>query len=219
LSTTEPVWLLRARGFIEAVMARLIATDDAALAGLAALEGRIIGVHLTGLGARFFLRPVAGRLTLHTESTTPADVEITAAPSGLLQMALALRRGEPPPAGAVKISGDLAVAQRFQAWLGSLSIDFEELLSTWWGDLPARTVVRTATAIGTELKRGGDAWVRATSDYLQHEAELVPTRAEVAEYLDAVDALREQHDRLAQRIERLAERLRRAESGPSVSGS
>jgi len=43
-------------------------------------------------------------------------------------------------------------------------------------------------------------------EYLQEEARLLPTRYEAKEFLDAVDALRDDVERLAARVERLRSR-------------
>lgn len=199
--------LEHARGLLEGILARLIATDDTALAGLAGLEGRLIAVQLRGPDVRFFLAPVAGRLHLLTAAERQPDVEVITTPAGLVAMARARAAGEPMPPGSVELKGDLAVAQRFQKWLAGLDVDFEELLAGWLGDVPAHTAMRGLQVGGRHLRATGAAGLQAVVDYAVNEGDLLVGMAEVREFLDAVDTLRERQDRLAARVARLTARL------------
>jgi ubiquinone biosynthesis protein UbiJ len=195
--------LERARILVEELLARLIATDDVAADGLSALEGRLIAVHLRQPELHFCLAPEAGRLCLLAQAPRPPDVEVVTTPSGLVAMLRARAAGLPVPPGSVELKGDLAVAQRLQKWLGGLDVDFEELLAGWLGDVPAHAAVRGIRATGAGLRRAGEAGFRAAADYAVNEGDLLVGRAEMQEFLDAVDTLRERQERLAARLERL----------------
>lgn len=199
--------LERARVLTEDLIARAIATDDAALEGLAALAGRIISVQIKGPDLRFLLAPTPGRLCLQGETNRVPDVDVITTPAGLVAMLRARAAGEPIPPGSIELKGDLAVAQRFQKWFAGLDVDFEELLAGWVGDVPAHTAMRGLHAGGAHLRATGEAGLRAAVDYAVNEGDLLVNMAEMQEFLDAVDALRERQDRLAARVARLASRL------------
>jgi len=198
--------LERAQLLLEEVIARAIATDDAAAAGLHALEGRLIAVQLRQPELRFLLAPEGGRLHLLRATTRRPDVEVVSTPAGLFALLRARAAGEPVPPGSVELQGDLAVAQRFQKWIAGLDVDLEELLAGWTGDVPAHAALRGLRATGARLRNTGEAGLRAAVDYAVNEGDLLVGAAEVQEFLDAVDTLRERQERLAARVARLVSR-------------
>jgi ubiquinone biosynthesis accessory factor UbiJ len=199
--------LERARGLLETIIERALATDDQALAGLAPLEGRLIAVQVSGADLRFLLAVTDGRLRILGESTRLPDLEVKASPSGLLAVVRALAAGEPMPPGALEMRGDLAVAQRFQRWAAGLEIDAEELLAGWFGDAPAHTLMRAGRAAREGLLSRSEAGLQALADYAVHEGGVLVGAVEVREFLDEVDLLRERQERLNARVARLATRL------------
>lgn len=196
-------WRGRAESSIDALMQALIASDETALAGLVELEGRCIGIELSGLNLQFYLSVAEGRLRFSTLSRSPPDVSVKASVDGVVAYFLAVRRGEAPPPGVVSLSGDLAVAQRLQAWIAKLNIDLEELLARYWGDVVATGVFRMGRRVSAEAASSTATLLRASADFLQHESGVLVSRLEVATFMDEVDQLRERFDRLSARVDRL----------------
>ena len=105
------------------------------------------------------------------------------------------------------IEGDAAVGREFQTALARLDIDWEEQLSRLVGDAAAHQVGRFWHGFQAWGQRASATLRRDGGEYLQWELRVLPPRPAVEQFLSAVDALREDTDRLAARIERLRRRL------------
>jgi ubiquinone biosynthesis protein UbiJ len=97
----------------------------------------------------------------------------------------------------------VALGQKMQRILAGLDLDWEEPLARAFGDPLGHELARAA--------RAAFAWQRAalntaglnTAEYLKEELRLLPARYEVEAFLDGVDSLRADLDRLEARIRRL----------------
>jgi ubiquinone biosynthesis accessory factor UbiJ len=108
--------------------------------------------------------------------------------------------------GAVTISGDAEVAQKFQQLAQLLRPDFEEELALLLGDVPAHQLARLTRATAAWGAQAAATTLTNLAEYLGHEsADLVP-RNEGEQFLRGVDALREGVDRLQARLELLRTR-------------
>jgi ubiquinone biosynthesis protein UbiJ len=79
----------------------------------------------------------------------------------------------------------------------------QELLSLAVGDVLAHQMGQLARSTKGWLDDSAHAMRLNTQEYLQEEARLVPAEAELRHYLDDVDTLRMDVDRLEARIKRL----------------
>ncbi len=135
-------------------------------------------------------------------AASPPEATVSGGPFSLLALS-----GSSPEAviqrGDVRIDGDAELAQRFRDLAILLTPDFEEELSAVLGDVPAHQVGRLARAVMGWTRRAATTTVRNVAEYLAHEQrDLVPSR-EADQFLQGVDSLREDVDRLAARIDLL----------------
>ena len=179
---------------------------------IAQLDGRrmrIVALHtpfeLTLLAEGGHLRVLPGEPAGAQASWPAADVVLSGTPLALLALqreepAVVIRRGE------VTLSGDGEAGARFQELVALIKPDFEEELSRLIGDTPAfgaASVMRKAmdwgrSAVATQATNVGE--------YLTHERHLLVSRAEGRFFIEGVDALREDVDRLAARVAQLETR-------------
>ncbi|MBN2885418.1 MAG: SCP2 sterol-binding domain-containing protein [Chromatiaceae bacterium] len=188
-----------------------VALDPEGAEAFAALTGRIVRIEIKGFGTCVTLIPGVRGLQLFGHYEAAPDCIIRATPLGLARLGVLERKEEPLIEGEVEIEGDVALAQDFSAALAGLRIDWEEQLARLIGDPFARQLgerVREARHWG---ERSSETLVADVREYLQEERRLVPTRYEIAAFLERVDVLRDDAERLGVRIERLRERL--AEAG------
>ncbi|MBA3731330.1 MAG: hypothetical protein H0W93_02955 [Gammaproteobacteria bacterium] len=108
------------------------------------------------------------------------------------------------PGEGVEIRGDAETARIFQSVLASVEIDWEEWLAERIGDIPAHQAGNAARGLMTGVTGALDKLRMNVSEYLQEEARVVPTRIEIEQFLDEIDLLRGEVDRLEARVERLA---------------
>jgi len=193
---------LLAMSLVEKLLNEALALDPESQAKVARLEGKVIGLHISGLDLKFYLMPCAEGLKLHSYLEGEPDVFIKGGPVGLMRVGLSNDASALFGEG-VEIEGDMDLGRKVQRIIDGLDIDWEEQLSRLMGDIAAHQV-------GNFL-RGASQWSRNTSEtfsedvveYLQEESRDLVVRAELDEFLDRIDVLRMDADRLEQRIQRL----------------
>jgi ubiquinone biosynthesis protein UbiJ len=137
-----------------------------------------------------------------TLANAPPDATITGGPLSLLALS-----GSAPEAvlqrGDVRIDGDAELAQKFRELTLLLRPDLEEELSLVLGDVPAHQLGRFARAAFGWTRKAAATTVRNVGEYLGHERRDLVPRSEAEQFLQGVDTLREDVDRLAARIDLL----------------
>lgn len=188
---------------MEAAINRYIALDPEGIAAFAALSGRLVAIELKGFGTRVTVIPNARGLQLFGGYDAPPDCLIRGTPLGLARMGMAERKETQLLSGEVEISGDTALAQSFSAALARLDVDWEEQLARAVGDPFAHRIGNRVRAAGQWGRRASESLTADIKDYLQEESRLLPTRDEVDAFLNQVDTLRDDCERLAARVARL----------------
>ena len=192
---------------LEAALNRYLGLDPVTRERLAALHGRTVGVEVLGLGLTLLFTPdETGELQVYGRHEGEPDCWLRGTPFDLLRAGDRARGADQLFSQRVRIEGDSGLAQRFGAILGEIDIDWEEHLSRIVGDVVAHEVGSTARVAQDFGQRTGRTAEQNLREYLQEEARLLPTRYEAKEFLDAVDALRDDVERLAARVARLVDR-------------
>ena len=192
---------------LETALNGYLGLDPVTRQRLAALHGRTVGVEMAGLGLTlFFTADEAGVLQVYGRHEGEPDCWLRGTPLDLLRAGDHAKGPDQLFSQRVRIEGDSALAQRFGAILADVDIDWEEHLSRIVGDVAAHEVGSAARAARDFGQRTGRTAEQNLREYLQEESRLLPTRYEAKEFLDAVDALRDDVERLAARVERLRNR-------------
>jgi ubiquinone biosynthesis protein UbiJ len=84
-----------------------------------------------------------------------------------------------------------------------MQIDWEELLSQHIGDIAAHHASRFLRSLHMRVNEAIKTTANNGSEFLRFEAELLPANWRVSEFIDDVDSIREDVDRLTMRVERL----------------
>lgn len=184
---------------LQAVVDRHVAGSPRARELLAALEGRSLHVKVKFTPWAGAAQASSGRLQLSKHAQGAADVVISGTPLSLVALSKeaptdVIRRGD------VRLDGDGEVAEKFQELLVLLRPDLEGELARVIGDVPAHGL---ASLVGKVMGYGRSATrtqVRNVGEYLAHESRDLVPRAEAAAFLEGVDALREQVDRVVARV-------------------
>lgn len=175
---------------------------------LQTLDGKVICLQLSKPAMSLTLSVVDGRVYVTDASDQAPDTTISgsiAALRSLMGSNAALYRGD------VSISGDLGTGQALKALLAGMDPDWEERLSRALalvmpaavGDALVHRLAGAARGLDDWLTRSRSSFARDAHDYLQEEATLLPANGEVREFVDEVDALRADTDRLTARIRQL----------------
>jgi ubiquinone biosynthesis accessory factor UbiJ len=167
-----------------------------AIAPVGSASGAQLLVESTGVSVKL------STATPETLASAPPDATITGGPFSLLALS-----GSAPEAvlqrGDVRIDGDAELAQKFRELALLLSPDLEEELSLVLGDVAAHQVGRFARAAFGWTRQAAATSVRNFAEYLGHERRDLVPRSEAEQFLQGVDTLREDVDRLAARIDLL----------------
>ena len=191
---------------LEGAINYALAMDPETGRHLAELEGYVVALHLRGVELTLYMLPGEEGMTLMGRFEGEADTTISAAPLSLLRMAGG-KAGEGMFSGEVTIRGNVELGHRFQRILESIDIDWEEHVSRLTGDVVAHRLGSSVRALLRWGQRSGAALEQDLADYLQEELGLLPTRGEVGHFLDQVDTLRSDADRLEARVRRLQRHL------------
>lgn len=188
---------------VQSVVNRYLALDPEMSTQLAELEGRCICIALTQPELTLYIQPASQSLAISADYEGQPDSTIRGSATALLAM---MRSDDPAKAitgGDVELEGDSRTAQRLSDILGQLEIDWEELASQFMGDFAAH---RLGGVLG-QLQQWAGQTVEAlqldSTEYLQQESDILPTEQEVRHFVDQVDDLRTDVDRLEARLRRL----------------
>lgn len=198
---------------LEALVNRYLALDREGSRRLAALQGRVFLIEVAGFETRLYLIPGADRIQLFGGYAGAPDCILRGSPAALARLGLSRRREGQLFGGEVQIQGDTHLAQDLGELLGGIEVDWEEQLARLVGDPAAHQVGSGVRAAGRWGRRSADTLMQDVREYLQEEGRLVPSRYEVEAFLDRVDVLRDDVERLEARIERLAGRTPRGGGG------
>lgn len=188
---------------LEDLLNRGVAASTEAAALCSRLAGRCVRLDLEGLpGSLEFAVDEEGSLRVMPGGTDEPDCVIRALPIGLLRAGVT-GRADGLAAGGADVRGDPVVAQDFQQLLKLARPDWEEELSRLVGDVAAHQLGSVARGLAGWGMRAADTLALDAGEFLTEESRQVPTRYELEEFLDSVDAMRDDVDRLEARMARL----------------
>ncbi|MGH8138611.1 MAG: ubiquinone biosynthesis accessory factor UbiJ [Steroidobacteraceae bacterium] len=185
-------------GTIESVLNRGLPRSPRAQQLCAELAGRTLTLEIRAIG-RMQVQSTGSSLKLRRGEGV-ADARIVGGPLSLLALT-----GPAPDAvlqrGAVRIDGDVELAQKFRELGRLLRPDLEEELSLLVGDVSAHRIGRLTRIALDWTRRAAETTVRNVAEYLAHERQDLVSRSEADRFLRGVDTLREDVDRLGARLD------------------
>lgn len=188
---------------LEAAINPMLRLDPDLSPRLAALDGKVIAIEPEASGLVFYLRFGPNGVRVSDRCSEEATVRIR----GTLLALLRQWRNRGATDDGIIIEGDVAVGREFQAVPAHWDVDWEEQLSKLVGDVAAHQIGRFQRGVRDWGRQTGETLLRDGAEYLQQEAQALPPRHAVEQFLSAVDVLREDADRLAARVDRLRRRL------------
>jgi ubiquinone biosynthesis protein UbiJ len=203
MPATAP-WLAAA----EALFNRNIAASTEARSLARRLEGTSLQVEVED---RLRVRACvfnSGLALFSGEATDPADATISGSAPALLQL---LRGPSAATRAGVQIRGDAEIANLYRQLFAAAKPEFEEELSRWIGDMPARRLSEVARSVRSWARRTRRTAGENIAEYLQEEGRDLISKTEHEEFIAGVDAVRESADRIEARLKNLEQRTK----GPS----
>jgi ubiquinone biosynthesis protein UbiJ len=192
--------------FIEDAGNRLLRLDPETLRRLGDLQGRVVCIEFRDLGRRLYLHPSESGFRIASETDQTVAVTLRGTLATFARLGLGAET-EALAAGELEIEGDAALGQRLQRIFGNLDLDWEEPLARLFGDPLGHEIGRAARAAFAWHRQALKAFGLNTAEYLQEETRLLPVSYEIEAFLNGVDIVRADVDRLAARIQRLKDKL------------
>ncbi len=192
---------------IEKGLNHLIAQDVSAQAGIASLPDGVIQLDISGPDIRLYIKFGACDIYLLQDFDGDVQVRVKGSPMALMRMTREDHRHHVLSSRDVEIIGDLGLVQQLQLVLADLGIDWEEWLSQYTGDIAAHQIGRATRAFASWLKESHESFEQNISEYLKDESNVIPQREQVSEFLDSVDELNADTDRLEVRFRHLRDKL------------
>ncbi len=200
---------------LEEAFNRYIALDQAAAEQLLHLHGQVIAFDVVGLGLVLYLIPGPGGLQILSEYEGTPDCRLRGTPIALAHMGNLQANSEQLFSGTVEISGDTELAHQFGKIIGGMEGDWEELLSHYTGDIVAHEVGKLFRSTGHWGRRSMDTLGLDIQEYLHEELRLLPVKLEIEAFMNDVDTLRDDGERLQARTDRLKRMAHENKQGES----
>lgn len=185
---------------VEVALNRYLQLERRVLDDCATLHGKSIALHATDFDWTFVIEPHAGGVRVAAESADEPDVWVSAPSLRLMRLALTSVSGrEGLPAG-IEVVGDTELLNRFNDLLRRVGFDPEELVAKLVGEGAAHRLVGGFKGLFGWGRNAADRLSQDMAEYLTEETEDLARAADVEEWMDGVDTLREGADRLEARL-------------------
>jgi ubiquinone biosynthesis protein UbiJ len=196
---------------LERLLNRNITGNGQAQSLARALEGKSLEVRVLPTPVRVRLAAAGGSVTVTAGGEPAADAVIEGTPLALAALA-APGGDERVRSVGLRIEGDAEVAQAFRRLLEAARPDLEEELSRLTGDVVAHHAANLARQAIGFARKAADTFAQNVGEYLTEESRDLPSRPELATFLEGVDRLREQVDRFEARLAIAEARVRGRDS-------
>jgi len=190
----------RAQERLQHLINKLLHDNEKQQKKLQELAGRIAVIHITPINVTLNCLFTEQGIDFLAHMYAEPNVTIEGSPLSFLAMNFSENKLADIFAGKIKITGDVDTAQKFQDLLHGLEIDWEEIIAKYTGDPIAHHLgkfVKQTTSFGKRLICTAQENI---GEYLQEEIKLLPTRVEINHFLDNVDNLRSDIDRLEAKL-------------------
>lgn len=183
---------------------RILRLDPENLKRLGDFEGKVIGLALTlAPGPTLYVRPSAEGFHLLTTYDGDADVTLRGTLPAFMRLAAGGSAAELMATTELTIEGDLDLGRRFQRFLAGIHIDWEEQAARVIGDIAAHKLGNVARDLVAWRRHATQVLSADITEYLQEESRMLAPSTRVDTFLQAIDQLRADADRLEARVRRL----------------
>ncbi len=189
---------------VETAINRYLALDPEMLNKMEEFSGKVIKLEIIGLNKTLYMLPDSRGIRVRTEYEGEADTTLRGTPISLFKMGLAANAAKLLLKGEVEISGDTRLGHQFKNMFSQMDIDWSEPLANLLGDTVAYQLQQSGKKLGGWGKNTMESVSRSVSEYLQEESRDLVTEAELNNFYDEVDQLRNDVDRLQAKINALS---------------
>lgn len=201
---TTPALLCAA---LEVALNRTLRLEPAVAMECGRLAGRVIALDVDGPGWSFYIEFSEGGVRVLDRLDTEPDVRVGGSLSQLLRLAWQVTQGESGVPQGLRVDGDTELLTRFNQLLAQAGFDPEELAARFVGDTAAHRLTQGLQTLFGWGRQTAATLGLDTAEYLREETRDLARAADVEEWMDAIDHLRDGVERIEARLRRIEERL------------
>jgi len=167
---------------------------------LAKLQGKTMTLNIKTIGQSLSVTPYPEGLEFSQLEPENVDVTLSVTLGAMIKISRDGLDNAELESGELEISGDPIVGQRFAQVIAELDIDWEGLLAERVGESPARAITFAAGQAKTLADESKIKFKEFVDTLIKDDMQLVADQQGVEEFLDGVDTIRADVDRLMARI-------------------
>jgi ubiquinone biosynthesis protein UbiJ len=161
---------------------------------------RSIRIDITNLNIAVIARFTDDQILLEMAEEHVADLMIKADSFALLKL---LQQPDSLFSNQIQILGDVQFAKQLQDWQQHFDFDWEQQLARLTGDTLAYPLAQSLRRGFDWLKYNRSEFEQSVAEYLREESHYLPDKSQTTRFMQNVDLLRADTDRLEARIKRL----------------
>lgn len=161
---------------------------------------RSIRIDITNLNIAVIARFTDDKILLEMAEEHVADLMIKADSFALMKL---LKQPDSLFSNQIQILGDVQFAKQLQDWQQHFDFDWEQQLARLTGDTLAYPLAQSLRRGFDWLKYNRSEFEQSVAEYLREESHYLPDKSQTARFMQNVDLLRADTDRLEARIKRL----------------
>lgn len=185
---------------IEFALNKALEQDSETQAKLISFDQRCIVINVNNMDTSIAIFFNKQKLELSSDAPQSADLIIS---GNALTLAKLGSDPESLFSAEIDINGDVQFAKQLRDLLEGFDFDWEAQLAKFTGDTLAYPIAHSLKQAGSWIKTTHQSLQLSTVEYLKEEAQLLPDKSQIKDYLNAIDTLRADFDRLEARINRL----------------
>jgi len=185
---------------LESSLNQLIATDSVTVAALAKLSGKVIEFKVIDAPIHCYILPYAQGIELQQHYESNAHSTLMGSLKNFRELALSEDSSEHFFGNGISISGDTQLAATFARILNNAKIDWQGIIASLSGDLVAAELASFFQSSKAQLNITKDSLALNIAEYLQEEARTLPSPVEIETFIEDIDSVRSDVDRLEARL-------------------
>jgi len=191
---------------LEAALNKVLRLDPDTLKKCRQLDGKSIKLEITDWDISFFILPYAQGVQLITDHHQTPNTTISGKLFNLMKVGAAGASTTALFDASITISGDTKTGEVLRDIFRDLDIDWEEQLSKIVGDTLAHPIASRVKKFFSLGKRSAQSFGENISEYLHYEAQQLPPKNDVEQFIERIANVRDDVDRMDARVQRLQAR-------------
>lgn len=188
---------------VEVALNRFLNLEPDARDECARLQGRVIALQAQTPPWTLFVEFIPAGVRVLSQWDAAPDVSVRGDASTLLRLAWQVGQGQSGVPQGLQVEGDTELLHRFNRVLASVGFDPEELAARVVGDAAAHRLVQGLKSVFGWGRRSAETLGLDAAEYLREETGDLARAADVREWMDAVDLVRDGVERFDARLARL----------------